>query len=256
MSEETDPNLLYKIETKLLEFNLFDVESINAFAKIFYNPNEAKEKLQGVLDVVADKFREIDKEKKKEFRLNIISFIRTYGFLSQIISFQDINLEKLYIFLINLNKKLPYIETEKINIESYIDIEFFKIQKKFEGKIELDDKNEIVDPIENVGVSSPDDTQDSLLNIIKEINDRFHSDFSSEDKINFEIIRNKIWKNSEWLNVKTSDATETNKRLIFRKIFEKALIDTADENLPFYEKFSTDDKKRFFQDKLYNELIK
>ena len=101
-----------------------------------------------------------------------------------------------------------------------------------------------------------EDTQDFLSNVIKEINDRFTSDFNDDDKIHLEKIKDKIWKDLEWTSIRQSDATETNKRLVFKKIFERTLIDLVDDNLGIYEKFSSDDKKNFIQEKLFNQLNK
>ena len=226
---------------------------MNAFAKIFYNKQETQEKLQGVLDTVADKFRELETPQKKEFRANILLFIRTYGFLCQIITFKDVELEKLFVFLMNLNKKLPYIETETIDIESYVDLDFFKIQKEFEGSLSLEDKDEVIDPIAPSETHVVEDEYDTLLNIIKEVNDRFGADFSEEDRNNFEKMKSKIWENEEWNNVRSSEATETNKRLIFKKVFNEALLSLVDDNLSFYEKVSEDNRKKYIQDQLYKE---
>lgn len=254
LSEETDPNQLYKIETNIKKFNLFDDNTVNEFAKIYYNKQIAQEKLQGVLDTVADRFGSLQIKEKKEFRSNILLFIRTYGFLCQIITFEDVNLEKLFIFLMNLNKKLPYIDTEQVDISTYVDLEFFKIQKEFEGSLSLEDKDEVVDPITTTDSNVVEEEHDTISNIIKEVNERFGADFSEEDRNNFEKMKQKIWEDEEWNDVKSSEATETNKRLIFKKVFEKALLGLVDDNLSFYEKLSKDDRKKYIQDHLYREL--
>ena len=256
LSEETDPNQLYKLESNIKKFNLFDDNTINEFAKIYYNKRTPQEKLQGVLDIVADQFDQLQTKDKKEFRQNIILFIRTYGFLTQIITFEDVNLEKLFIFLINLNKKLPYINAEKIDMESYVDLEFFKIQKEFEGSLSLDDKDEIVNPINITDTNIVEEDHDKISKIIKEVNDRFGTDFNEDDRNNFEKMKKKIWNDKEWNDIKLSTATETNRRLVFKKVFENALLSLVDDNLSFYEKLSKDDRKQHIQDHFYKEFNK
>jgi len=254
LSEETDPNQLYKIENNIKKINLFTATDVNEFAKIYYNKNEIQEKLQPVLDTISDKFRSLSDKEQKEFRSNILLFIRTYGFLCQIITFKDVNLEKFFIFLINLNKKLPYVNSEKIELETYVDLEFFKIQKEFEGSLSLEDRDETIDPIKNLETHIIEEEYETISNIIKDINQRFGTDFTDEDKSNFEKIKKKIYDDKEWNNVKSSEATEVNKRLIFKKVFEKALLGLVDDNLSFYEKMSKDDRKRYIQEQLYNEF--
>ena len=156
----------------------------------------------------------------------------------------------------NLNKKLPYIATEQVDISTYVDLEFFKIQKEFEGSLSLEDKDEVVDPIKTTDSNVVEEEHDSISNIIKEVNERFGADFSEEDRNNFEKMKQKIWEDEEWNDVKSSEATETNKRLIFKRVFEKALLDLVDNNLSFYEKLSKDDLKKNIQDHLYRELNK
>ena len=247
---------MYKLESNIKKFNLFDDNTINEFAKIYYNKRTPQEKLQGVLDIVADQFDQLQTKDKKEFRQNIILFIRTYGFLTQIITFEDVNLEKLFIFLINLNKKLPYINTEKIDMESYVDLEFFKIQKEFEGSLSLDDKDEIVNPINITDTNIVEEDHDKISKIIKEVNDRFGTDFNEDDRNNFEKMKKKIWNDKEWNDIKLSTATETNRRLVFKKVFENALLSLVDDNLSFYEKLSKDDRKQHIQDHFYKEFNK
>ena len=55
--------------------------------------------LHPVLDRVVDQFKKIeDRELREDFRSKIQSFIRMYGYLSQIINFSDIELEKSFVF--------------------------------------------------------------------------------------------------------------------------------------------------------------
>ena len=117
----------------------------------------------------------------------------------------------------------------------------------------LEDRDEVIDPIGPSETHVIEDEYDTLLNIIKEVNDRFGADFSEEDRNNFEKMKSKIWENEEWNNVRSSEATETNKRLIFKKVFNEALLSLVDDNLSFYEKVSEDNRKKYIQDQLYKE---
>ena len=67
--------------------------------KTFYDETIPDEKLQGILDSVVESWREIDRDGQEDFRGNVQSFIRLYGYIVQIVDFKDVELEKLYIFL-------------------------------------------------------------------------------------------------------------------------------------------------------------
>jgi len=60
------------------------------------------------LDGVVNAWRYIrDENRREEFRSLLQRFIRLYGFVSQLISFEAVELEELYVFAKNLNRKLP-----------------------------------------------------------------------------------------------------------------------------------------------------
>jgi type I restriction enzyme, R subunit len=54
-----------------------------------------------------ERFLERDESEREEFRGQLTAFRNLYAFLSQIIPYQDSELEKLYSFVRNLIAKLP-----------------------------------------------------------------------------------------------------------------------------------------------------
>ena len=107
LAEETDPNRLYDLQSQLDGFELYDKETINEFCRIFYESSRPDELLQSVLDSVVEKWSALETNEREEFRSILQSYIRLYGYISQLITFTDVALEKLYIFGRSLNKKLP-----------------------------------------------------------------------------------------------------------------------------------------------------
>ena len=98
LEEETDPNKLYDHQTELKGFEVFTQADIEEFAEVFYTPNIPLEKLQPVLDRVVIQWGYKPEDLREEFRTTLQKFIRLYGFVSQIITFEDVDLEKLYVF--------------------------------------------------------------------------------------------------------------------------------------------------------------
>ena len=83
------------------------------------------------MDSTVDEWNQLDEQKQEEFRSHIQSFIRLYGYITQIITFKDIDLEKLYIFLKFLNKKLPRRKRDRLtDVVTSVDLESFRIEKK------------------------------------------------------------------------------------------------------------------------------
>ena len=81
------------------KYNLFQDETVNLYVETFFKEEIPMEELQGILDTVVEEWWKDNEEDRENFRSHIQSFIRLYGYISQIIPFQPIDLEKLYIFL-------------------------------------------------------------------------------------------------------------------------------------------------------------
>ena len=102
---ETDPNRLYDIQREIYDFDLYTKEDVNRFCKTFYDSGRDDGILHSILDLVVDKFKQIvDPEKREDFRSKLQSFVRIYGYLSQIITFTDSELEKSYLYFKYLEK--------------------------------------------------------------------------------------------------------------------------------------------------------
>jgi type I restriction enzyme R subunit len=193
------------------------------------------------LDTVEKDWRELDENVREEFRHLIQSFIRLYGYISQIITFKDINLEKLYIFLRFLNKKLPKRPRERLtDVFSYIDLEYFRIEETYKPPPVVEKDIPWWD-IENIGVGErnvSDDPLDFLSHIVQVLNENFGSDLTDEDKVTLEKIQTRLKEDEELRKVHTSDNTESNKRFVFNKVFDNLLQGLVDDSLDFYKKLT------------------
>src|SRR6266568_6833461 len=98
LSEVTDPNLLYDLQTKLSGFHFYSEEDVNRFATIYFDSKATQDKLYAALTPVVDRYKEALDEEKADFKGHLTDYVRLYAFLSQIITFVDTDLEKLYAF--------------------------------------------------------------------------------------------------------------------------------------------------------------
>ena len=256
--EETNPNKLYSIEQEIKKYNLFRDETVRELVEKFYDDRVPDEELQPILDYVVEDWRRLDEEEREDFRHEIQSFIRLYGYISQIITFKDLNLEKLYIFLRFLNKKLPKRERDKLmDVFSYVDLEYFRIEKKFTAKIVLDERDGEFPPFsEGAGGSPVEEPQDLLSHIIQVLNENFGSDLNDDDRVNLEKIRERLVDDEELRLVHIGDNTESNRRHVFNKIFDKILLGLVDDNLKFYKKISEPKRNSYVKEELYKNYSK
>jgi type I restriction enzyme R subunit len=256
---ETDPNKLYSLETDIRGFNLFTEYEINDFCEVFYTPKRPQEELQPILNRVVSNWERIsEEEQREEFRSKVQSFIRLYGYISQIISFEDIDLEKLFVFLKYLNKKLPKREKDNMDdVTSLVDLNSFRLQETYSGNIKLQDTDGEFDPMSDGTSKKPTEEElDILSEIIKRINEVFGKEISDEDRIDIERVSDRMRSDQGLFDVMVGDNSETNKKHKFDEVISTILLSFVNDRLDFYKKMEEPKVKGFISDMLYQDLKK
>ena len=240
LAEETDPNRLYDLQSQLDGFDLYDEDTIDQFCRVFYDPTRPDELLQSVLDSVVEKWSELEMNDREEFRSITQSYIRLYGYISQLITFTDVALEKLYIFGRSLNKKLPKRDHPDLqDVLASVDLDSFRLQKTHDSlQLSLEAEDSEVEGIGSDVATIREAEQDLLSNIINALNDAYQTDFTMEDKVDIETIHRKVHGNEELRQVVDGDNTETNKRYKFDQVIDEILLDFVNSKLELYTKLS------------------
>ncbi len=253
LAEETDPNKLYDLQSLLEGFDLYDEETIEKFCGIFYSKNKPDELLQGILDGVVEKWSERETDEREEFRSALQSYIRLYGYISQLITFNDVAWEKLYIFGRHLNKKLPKREHSDLQglLES-VDLDSFRVQKTYENlNLSLDPRDSELEGISSGVGAIREPEQDFLSNIINTLNDAHQTNFTSGDKVDIATINQKVLDHEELRQVIDGDNTETNKRYKFDQVIDEILLDFVNSKLELYTKLSKPEINDDLKQRLY-----
>src|SRR5690606_910753 len=108
------------------------------------------------------------------------AFLNLYGFLSQVIPYQDSDLERLYVFLRHLSAKLPRRKGgPAYQFDDEIRLEYYRLQKISEGSISLreGDAQKLDGPTE-VGSALVRERPVPLSQLIDIVNERFGTDFN------------------------------------------------------------------------------
>ncbi len=237
LEEETDPNRLYDIIRQIEDYHLYTNEDLNRFCEIFFDSSRDEGSLHPILDGIVDKFKLIeDTEIREEFRSKIQSYIRMYGYLSQIINFTDIKLEKSFIFLKYLGRKLPKRESERLDLLDTVDLDSLRIQKIDEKSYELISKETLVKPhsFESGKVVEPE--YDLLSKIIKKVNETYGVNLNAEDRVDLSRLNKRLIESPEIKKFMTGDNSDENKLSYFREQFDDAMINYVNERFEFYKK--------------------
>lgn len=256
LSEATDPNILHDLQRDILNYKLFDEREVGEFCKMYFRGVSPSE-LNGFLDHVKPRFLELDKEQQTECRKKMSEYLKKYAFISQIILFSDTSLEKLYVFLRLYRRKLP-ITTETLPFEvlDSVDLESIKIPKVGQTTIELENDEGALGPIAGRGRGKNEDEDEALSKIIKEVNERFGTNFSEEDR----IILNNLTKRLLDHNV-LAGAVKNNSRdavkVKFDEVFDKELISMYRNNFDLYQKLDSNaDLKDYVNRKMFDFIQK
>ncbi len=240
LEEETDPNRLYDLQGQLEDFNLYDADTVNQFCVVFYDPDRPDEFLQGILDRVVEKWSDLETNEREEFRSTLQSYIRLYGYISQLITFTDAALEKLYVFGRSLNKKLPKRDHPDLrDVLASVDLDSFRVEKIHEGqKLQLEAGDSEVEGIGSGVRAARDSVEDLLSKIIQTLNEAFQTDFTAEDKVDIETIYRKVREHEELRQVIEGDNSESNKWYKFDRVVNDILYDFVDSKLELFTKLS------------------
>jgi type I restriction enzyme R subunit len=242
LSEATDPHKLYDLQDKLLDFQVFSEDDAENFVKS-WKKNSPQPKLHAILNPAVETFKQKDKEDQINFKKTLNRYQNIYGFLSQLIPFSDLRLEKLYIFNKFLQKKLPTINSPlPYTVLQDVDIESYKVVNKGQKEIKLTANGELKPISATVGKLS-EEIKEKLSRIIKELNEAFGTDFNDDDRVFLGRIKDNLLKNED-LHSKLEHNSKENVKIVFDKFFNEEMTKLLNSNMKFYKKLVDNEKLR------------
>lgn len=255
--DETDPNSLYEVQQRIDAFHIIYKNDIEAYAEHFFRKGDHKEMLQPILNDVVKRYNaELDEDQQVALKANIKSYVRLYRFLSQIITFTDIELEKYYVFLSDLFKKLPSspnaLPTEVLE---EIDLDSYKLQHLFTSELTLESQNTAMQGMTPGGDGKKDEEEiEWLTKILKVLNETFGLDLKEEDKVEFERMKNNIYSNEELMSFFNAKNSKENIQDKFNEEIDNELLNFINTKLDFYNKLSEDKANSMFKRLWFNDL--
>ena len=248
LEHTTDPNLLYDLKNRIEQAQIIWQSEVANFAKVFFNPkfNIANQgKLNAFIDPAVERFKQLPEAtitdgplSQDDFKHTVKSFTRLYSFLSQIIPFHDIELEKLFPYARFLLKKLPKRNIEdSLKLDDEVAMEFYRIDKMTDKPIVMEKISEYkLQPVTEAGLRRKKDDDKSLLSeIIQIINDKFGTDFTETDRLFFEQIV-EACLSDEILKVQAKVNSLDNFRFPFEESYNEKIIERMDQNQEIFNR--------------------
>lgn len=247
LKEGTDPSQLEALKFELDQVQVYHWSEVKAFAQIFYKPLEKQKpsdhaRMQFHLQPAVDRFKGIEEEEKqREFRDKLGSYVRLYAFMSQIMPYSDEELELLYSYGRFL---LPHLgldqDGEIIKVSDEVELQYYRLERVFSDVIDLKDGDpEGVKGPTSVGTGRAKEEKAPLSEIIEVLNERFGTQFTEEDRLFFQQIKESAC-NDERV-IQTALANPLDKfELGIRRLIEDIMIDRMAENDKIVTRYMSD----------------
>ncbi len=255
LSEATDPNLLYDIQQYLENFHVYESYDVDQFAEVYFKGGK-QDKLYYALAPAVERYEQLSTEEKSEFRSTLAQYTRTYSFLSQIITFSDAVLEKLYVFARLLLRRLPFQEDRlPLEVQQNIDIESYRVQQTSSGRITLERGNSDLPPLGQDSSKAGSEALEALSIIIGELNKRFGTDFTESDKVSIHQIETQLAANDA-LATSVRINSRDNARLTFDYVMDDLMQEIVASNFKLYKLINDNPEAgKAFKDMLFSRYV-
>ncbi|MFK7101711.1 type I restriction endonuclease [Flavobacterium oreochromis] len=260
LGQEADPNNLYRIQQELLLEDIFTNNDVDLFTEIYFKPKEKQsnkdhEEMNHILDIPVERFRYYLQEQEEEAELwrgKITAYKNLYAFLSQIIPYQDSDLEKLFIFLRHLSNKLPKRNTgAAYNFDDTVRLEYYRLQKISEGSISLKTPKQYqLDGPTDVATGMVREEYTPISRIVDVLNERYGTDFTQADQYFFDQIVESAIQNDDIIQAAQSNPQDKF-TLMFRNVLQQLFVERIDQNEDIFARYM--DEKDF--NKTITELL-
>ena len=237
LSQEVNVDLIYKLQKELHDYNLYSMNDIEAFYNIYYSgkkqDNTTMGKMSSALKPVQDRYNKLPSDDRYNFRRQIRSFVKWYGYISQVCRMFDAEMQKEYAFCAYLLTLLPKETAQMFDLEGALKLEFYKLENTFKGAIALRDESIAYEPASGKGKAVPEQ-KEPLEEVIEKINALFTGDFADADRVMTYAMYTQLKGNKRLeKNARSSDAkifTES----IFPKVFDEVAQDSYVEQTEAY----------------------
>ena len=239
MGEQVDPDRLYEVKAVLDASGIYPQTEVNDFATVFFAPKRRQsptdhKNMNAILDQGVARFQQLlntHEEEGELWRGKAQAFRNLYSFLSQVIPYQDSDLEKLFTFLRHLALKLPKRKTGPgYQFDEEVELEYYRLQKISEGSISLGEGYaKPLDGPREVGTGEVREEYVSLSRLIDIINERFGAELNEADQLFFDQIAEAASQNDALR--RAAEVNSLDKfQLVFQQVLESLFIDRMELN--------------------------
>jgi len=258
LERETDPNVIYALRNTLDGFRIYQTTEIERFGDIFYSADIQNTgdlgKLSAILIPAIDRFSAKTVEDRDLFSATLARFVRIYAFITQVCRMFDKDMHKFSVYAKFLSKVLPKNNAPRVDLDGKILMEYYRLEKDFEGAIPLVGSEDGFGGITGeAGAKKP--KKDPLTLIIEKINEKFGTQFTEMDKVLSQMV-NDFTGDDKWANYAQSNDENTFKLLFDKGFMEKAAQRYEQNDAFFIRMFKDADFMHYIMDMMRGDVYK
>ena len=243
LADETDPDKLHDLKAGLDQAQIYSDDEIDDLVKRYLG-GEDRPTLDPIVGPCVERYRKLDEDHQVRFKGSAKSFNRLYAFLSQILPYGNPEWEKLSIFLNFLVSKLPAPEEPDLSrgILEAIDMETYRAEKQATVRIQLEDEDAVIDPIQAERAGS---LQEPLLEplslIVDEFNKTWGDSFTDREYIGESIktLPEKVNKDEAYRNAKRNSPRQ-NAEIESNAAMRRLVTSMLRSHTELYRKYTED----------------
>ena len=300
LSDVSDPNLIFDLFDKLKAEGIFTWQEVEQFCEAFFVKSKSNAAISNICKPAVERWQKryanaVDaykeahdmfertkkagdavlvanaekslKECKAEkdglevFKKDLGTFVRFYEFMSQIVDYDDKDLEKMSLYARNLGPMLreAHIDEDEIDL-SNVELSHYRLSKLKQQNLSLaDGEGEYIDPADALGSGKGRDRQEELLSqIVQRLNEVFITDeLSDKDLVNYaNTVADKVRENERVMNQIANNTEEQAMLGDFGKAVDDAVLDSSEAHQNQMMQLLSDPEKAKGFAKVVFELLK
>jgi len=270
LADVSDPDLIFDLSAKLRAADIFTGAAVDQFCKAFFQKSKSNaaianickpaierwqqryksaveaykqakiifERTKTTKDAVLianaeNSFKQCTQEKDalEIFKKDLGTYVRFYEFMSQIVDYNDKELEKLSLYARNLRPMLREMITEEDEIDlNSVVLSHYRVSKVRQQHLVMQESEEYkLEPGDEAGTAKAKDKKvEFLLQIVYRLNELFITDkLTEDDMVNYaHTIRDKVRENASVMRQLENNGAEQAMLGDFPKAIDDAILDS------------------------------
>ncbi|MUV04993.1 DEAD/DEAH box helicase [Flavobacterium rakeshii] len=251
LSGATDVNVLHELKASLDDVGVYESYEVEDFVLKYFDRVDAQF-LSPIIDTAAQRFNhdlELEDAQKADFKIKAKQFVKIYGQMASILSFEMLSWEKLYWFLKFLIPKLIVADPDAAidGLLDTVDLATYGLERvTLNSSISLDDSDTLLDP-QNPnprGAHGKDEEEDPLDLIVKSFNERWFQGWEAtpeDQRVKFISLSKMMMAHPDFQTKVADNPDASTQELAFYKIFDDVMAKQRKNELDLYRLIAKDD---------------